>query len=96
MTVPVDNKLKITEIVEDENGVSGSEVVLETGENEFYTLEELDEVDQSMAYLARKFSNIRFKKPRSFQGKGQSSFTGNNYNKSRGGRSSTNKLKRWL
>ncbi|KAL8100545.1 hypothetical protein AgCh_032705 [Apium graveolens] len=31
----------------------------------FYTLDELDELDQSMAYLARKFSNIRVKKPRS-------------------------------
>ncbi|KAL8108708.1 hypothetical protein AgCh_024975 [Apium graveolens] len=46
-------------------------------EDEFYTLDELDEMDQSMAYLARKFSNIRVKKPRFFKNKGQSSNSNN-------------------
>ncbi|TKW70165.1 MAG: hypothetical protein DI543_29215, partial [Bradyrhizobium icense] len=41
-------------------------------DDEFYTLDELDELDKSMAYLARKFSNIRVKKPRYFKSKGQS------------------------
>ncbi|KAL8116147.1 hypothetical protein AgCh_022592 [Apium graveolens] len=43
---------------------SQEQVILELEEDEFYTLDELDELDQSMAYLARKFSNIRVKKPR--------------------------------
>ncbi|KAL8126337.1 hypothetical protein AgCh_013579 [Apium graveolens] len=34
-------------------------------------------MDQSMAYLARKFSNIRVKKPRFFKGKGLSSNSNN-------------------
>ncbi|KAL8105339.1 hypothetical protein AgCh_029215 [Apium graveolens] len=34
-------------------------------------------MDQSMAYLARKFSNIRVKKPRFFKNKGQSSNNNN-------------------
>lgn len=45
------------------------------GEREYYTPDELDNVDKSMDYLARKFSNLRFKKPRTIKGKGQSSFT---------------------
>ncbi|KAL8154895.1 hypothetical protein AgCh_000304 [Apium graveolens] len=49
------------------------QVMLELDEeDEFYTLDELDELDKSMAYLARKFSNIRVKKPRFFKSKGQS------------------------
>ncbi|KAL8099901.1 hypothetical protein AgCh_032235 [Apium graveolens] len=46
---------------------SQEQVILELEEDEFYTLDELDELDQSMAYLARKFSNIRVKKPRFFK-----------------------------
>ncbi|KAL8102972.1 hypothetical protein AgCh_027488 [Apium graveolens] len=47
------------------------QVILELDEeDEFYTLDELDELDKSMAYLARKFSNIRVKKPRFFKSKG--------------------------
>ena len=35
---------------------------------EFYTLEEVDDLEkQSMAYIARKFSNIRFKKNKAFK-----------------------------
>ncbi|KAL8124259.1 hypothetical protein AgCh_012052 [Apium graveolens] len=55
----------------------------EEEEDEFYTLDELDELDQSMAYLARKFSNIKVKKPRFFKGKGQS-FTKDNSWKGKG------------
>ncbi|KAL8154998.1 hypothetical protein AgCh_000387 [Apium graveolens] len=51
---------------------SQEQVILKLEEDEFYTLDELDELDQSMAHLARKFSNIRVKKPRYFKGKGQS------------------------
>ncbi|KAL8135071.1 hypothetical protein AgCh_009913 [Apium graveolens] len=40
---------------------------MELEKDEFYTLEELDELDQSMTYLARKFSNIRVRKPRYFK-----------------------------
>ena len=37
-------------------------------EEEFYTLEELEDLEnQSMAYIARKFSNIRFKKNKAFK-----------------------------
>ena len=46
------------------------QVILELEEeDEFYTLDELDELDKSMAYLVRKFSNIGVKKPRYFKGK---------------------------
>ena len=48
-------------------------------EDEFYALDELDELDQSMAYLARKFSNIRVKKTRYFKGKGQSFIKDNSW-----------------
>ncbi|KAL8108664.1 hypothetical protein AgCh_024938 [Apium graveolens] len=49
------------------------QVILELDEeDEFYTLDELDDLDKSMAYFARKFSNIRVKKPRFFKSKGQS------------------------
>ncbi|KAL8119364.1 hypothetical protein AgCh_016764 [Apium graveolens] len=44
---------------------SQEQVILELEKDEYYTLKELDELNQSMAYLARKFSNIRVKKPRS-------------------------------
>ena len=40
----------------------------EAEELEFYTLEELEDLEnQSMAYIARKFSNIRFKKNNAFK-----------------------------
>ncbi|KAL8103330.1 hypothetical protein AgCh_027773 [Apium graveolens] len=53
---------------------SEEQVILELDEeDQFYTLDELDELDKSMAYLARKFSNIRVKKPRFFKSKGQKS-----------------------
>ncbi|KAL8149019.1 hypothetical protein AgCh_006148 [Apium graveolens] len=45
--------------------------ILELEKDELYTLDELDELDQSMAYLARKFSNIRVKKPKFIKNKGQ-------------------------
>ncbi|KAL8126061.1 hypothetical protein AgCh_013373 [Apium graveolens] len=51
---------------------SQEQVILELEKDEFYTLDVLDELAQSMAYLARKFSNIRVKRPRFFKGKGQS------------------------
>ncbi|KAL8100038.1 hypothetical protein AgCh_032337 [Apium graveolens] len=51
---------------------SQEQVILELEEDEFYILDELNELDQSMDYLARNFSNIRVKKPRFFKGKGQS------------------------
>ena len=53
------------------------QVVLELEEDEFYTLDDLDEMDQSIADLDRKFSNIRVKKPRFFKNKGQSSNNNN-------------------
>ncbi|KAL8119911.1 hypothetical protein AgCh_017145 [Apium graveolens] len=46
---------------------SQEQVILELEEDEFYTLDELDELDQSMVYLDRKFSNIRVKKTRYFK-----------------------------
>ncbi|KAL8105097.1 hypothetical protein AgCh_029041 [Apium graveolens] len=58
-----------------EKRVSDTEeqVILELDEeDEFYTLDELDELDKSMDYLARKFSNIRVKKPKFVKSKGQS------------------------
>ncbi|KAL8125089.1 hypothetical protein AgCh_012673 [Apium graveolens] len=39
--------------------------ILELEKDEYYTLDELDEMDQSMDYLTRKISNIRVKNPRS-------------------------------
>ncbi|KAL8115054.1 hypothetical protein AgCh_021763 [Apium graveolens] len=60
-----------TSASEQRNNNSQEQVILELEEDEFYTVDELDELYQSMAYLARKFSNIRVKKPRFFKGKGQ-------------------------
>ena len=56
-------KVKSDDVVEEE--VEPHKVVAKEGneEEEFYTLEELDDMEnQCMAYIARKFSNIRFKK----------------------------------
>ncbi|KAL8149628.1 hypothetical protein AgCh_006582 [Apium graveolens] len=53
---------------EQRNNDSQEQVILELEEDEFCTLDELDELDQSKAYLARKFSNIRVKNPRFFKG----------------------------
>ncbi|KAL8099537.1 hypothetical protein AgCh_031976 [Apium graveolens] len=55
------------------------QVILELEEDKFYTLDELDELDQSMSYLARKFSNIRVKKPKFFKNKGQTSNKDNSW-----------------
>ncbi|KAL8113782.1 hypothetical protein AgCh_020907 [Apium graveolens] len=63
--------------VEQKNKEPQKQVILELEEDEYYTLDELDEMDQSMAYMARKFSNIRVKKPRYFKGKGQTSYNNN-------------------
>ena len=79
--VPAASLLKEADEEEDGRPVKDKKPImleLEEEEDEFYTLEELDEVDKSMAYLARKFSNIRVKKPR-FKGRGQSSYNSNSY-----------------
>ncbi|KAL8099421.1 hypothetical protein AgCh_031884 [Apium graveolens] len=47
--------------VEQKNKGPQKQVVLDLEEDEFYTLDELDEMGQSMVYLARKFSNISVK-----------------------------------
>ena len=40
----------------------------EVEEEKFYTLEELDDLEnQSIVYITRKFSNIRFKKNKAFK-----------------------------
>ncbi|KAL8103584.1 hypothetical protein AgCh_027964 [Apium graveolens] len=62
----------VTSTSEKRTNDSQEQVILELEKDEFYTLDELDELDQSMAYLERKISNIRVKKPRFFKGKGQS------------------------
>ena len=80
--VPATSSLKGADEEEDERSVKDKKPIVleleEEEEDEFYTLEELDEVDKSMAYLARKFSNIRVKKPR-FKGRGQSSYNSSGY-----------------
>lgn len=73
-------KLKNKEQEEDEKNEADNMDVLEVGENDFYTIEKLDEVVLSMTYLARKSSNIRFKKLGIFKGKGQSSSSNINFN----------------
>lgn len=68
--------IKIEEITEDEE-----KVVLElkdVEDEDFYTIEELKNMDnQTMAYMAKKFSNLRFRKNKPYKSKGQSS----NFNK---------------
>ncbi|KAL8098403.1 hypothetical protein AgCh_031238 [Apium graveolens] len=64
---------------EQKNKEPYKQVILELEEDEFYTLDELDELDQSMAYLARKFSNIRVKKRKFFKNKGQISNKDNSW-----------------
>ncbi|KAL8126255.1 hypothetical protein AgCh_013517 [Apium graveolens] len=59
-----DTQFPVIQVVEQKNKGPQKRVVLELEKDEYYTLDELDEMDQSMAYLARKFSNIRVKKPR--------------------------------
>ena len=59
-----DDQVSVSQDMEQKNKGPQKQVVLELEEDEYYTLDELDEMDQSMAYLARKFSNIRVKKPR--------------------------------
>ncbi|KAL8123423.1 hypothetical protein AgCh_011406 [Apium graveolens] len=56
---------QVVQVVEQKNKKSQKQVILELEEDEFYTLDELDEMDKLMAYLARKFSNIRVNKPKS-------------------------------
>lgn len=60
--------IKIEEIVEEDLVIvePGQQAVLEVGEDEYYSLEELDAMDKSMAFMARMFPNIKYKKPRSF------------------------------
>ena len=72
-----DDQVPVIQAMEQKNKTPQKQVVLELEEDEYYTLDELDEMDQSMAYLARKFSNIRVKKPRFFKSKGQSSNSNN-------------------
>ncbi|KAL8099710.1 hypothetical protein AgCh_032098 [Apium graveolens] len=59
--------------VEQKNKDPQKQVILELEEDELYTLDELDELDQYMAYLERKFSNINVKKTKFFKIKGQTS-----------------------
>ena len=60
-------KVKSEDVVEEKD--EPHSVVEKEGneEEEFYTLEELDDLEnQSMAYIARKFSNIIFNKNKAF------------------------------
>ncbi|KAL8115821.1 hypothetical protein AgCh_022356 [Apium graveolens] len=70
---------QVVQAVEQKNKNPQKQVILELYEDEFYTLDELDEMDQSMAYLTRKFSNIRVKKMKYFKSKGQTSNNNNNW-----------------
>ncbi|KAK1366507.1 hypothetical protein POM88_042068 [Heracleum sosnowskyi] len=64
--------LKIEEVVEDDE-----KVVLQlkdVEDEDFYTIEELESMDNpTMAYMAKKFKNFRFKKDRSYKPQGQAS-----------------------
>lgn len=64
----------------------------EADESEYYTLEELEQLkDKSMAYLAAKFSHIRFKRNPRYKFKGGSKFLKRSYSSgssSRGGHKS--------
>ncbi|KAL8115502.1 hypothetical protein AgCh_022124 [Apium graveolens] len=55
---------QVVQAVHQKNKEPQKPVILELEDDEFYTLDELDEMDQSMAYLARKFSNIKVKRPK--------------------------------
>ncbi|KAL8102971.1 hypothetical protein AgCh_027487 [Apium graveolens] len=69
----------VISISEQKNKEPHKQVILELEEYEFYTLDELDELDHSMAYLARKFSKIKVKKPKFFRNKGQTSNQDNSW-----------------
>lgn len=66
--VPTQSQLRIEKIV-DELDELVKIVVLEYGKKEFYTVDELDDLNKSVAYLTSKFSNIRLKRPRIFKRK---------------------------
>lgn len=53
VTVPTQSQLRIEEII-DELDESEKIAVLDNEKDEFYTLEELDNMDKPMTYLARK------------------------------------------
>ncbi|KAL8108699.1 hypothetical protein AgCh_024966 [Apium graveolens] len=59
-----DSQIPVSHAVEQKNTGPQKQVFLVLEEDEYYTLDELDEMDQRMAYLDTKFSNIRVKKPR--------------------------------
>ncbi|KAL8124283.1 hypothetical protein AgCh_012074 [Apium graveolens] len=60
-----DDQILVVQAMEQQNKGPQKQVVLELEEDdEYYTLDQLDEMDQSITYLARKFSHIRVKKPR--------------------------------
>ena len=63
-------QIKIEEVVEDEEKVTLD--LKDVEDEEYYTLEELDEMEnKTMAYMARKFSNVRLRKNKPFQSKFQ-------------------------
>lgn len=69
MLVPPQSQLRIMEVVDDPDE-SLKTIIHNDIEDRFYILEEFDNVDKPMAYLVKKFSNIRFKRPRNFSENG--------------------------
>ncbi|KAK1360204.1 hypothetical protein POM88_044678 [Heracleum sosnowskyi] len=62
----------IEEVVEDDE--KGVLQLKDVEDEDFYTMEELESMDNpTMAYMAKKFKNFRFKKDRSFGPQGQAS-----------------------
>ncbi|KAK1384616.1 hypothetical protein POM88_022351 [Heracleum sosnowskyi] len=77
--------LKIEEVVDDEEKVVLQ--ITDVEDEDFYSLEEMEKMDNpTMAYMAKKFKNIRFKRNKSFKPQGQTSrFSRGNSSKVEGG-----------
>ncbi|KAK1368900.1 hypothetical protein POM88_034992 [Heracleum sosnowskyi] len=77
--------LKIEEVVYDEEKVVLQ--ITDVEDEDFYSLEEMEKMDNpTMAYMAKKFKNIRFKRNKPFKPQGQTSrFNRGNSSKVEGG-----------
>ncbi|KAK1360638.1 CCHC-type domain-containing protein [Heracleum sosnowskyi] len=77
--------LKIEEVVDDEEKVVLQ--LTDVEDEDFYSLEEMEKMDNpTMAYMDKKFKNIRFKRNKPYKSQGQTSrFSKGNFSKVEGG-----------
>ena len=79
--------LKIEEVLDDEESVVLK--LKDVEDEDFYSIEEMENMDNpTMAYMARRFKNIRFKRDKSYKPQGQTSkFSKGNTSRAAGGAS---------